>query len=112
MLNDEPPSRAGSLLQCHLLWRPQMIANSYPAGQQVMVLYTGGTIGMQASANGLAPASGFEARMRDYLHSQPELVVPQWRFREMSPLIDSANMTPAYWQQLREAVVDAVDVQG
>jgi hypothetical protein len=50
--------------------------------------------------------------MREYLHSQPELVVPQWRFREMSPLIDSANMTPAYWQQLREAVVDAVDVQG
>ena len=30
----------------------------------IMVLYTGGTIGMQASANGLAPASGFEARMR------------------------------------------------
>jgi L-asparaginase len=77
-----------------------------------MVLYTGGTIGMQASANGLAPASGFEARMREYLHSQPELVVPQWRFREMSPLIDSANMSPTYWQQLREAVVDAVDVQG
>ncbi|EGH41393.1 asparaginase, partial [Pseudomonas syringae pv. pisi str. 1704B] len=24
--------------------------------QRVMVLYTGGTIGMQASANGLAPA--------------------------------------------------------
>jgi L-asparaginase len=77
-----------------------------------MVLYTGGTIGMQASANGLAPASGFEARMREYLHNQPELVVPQWRFREMSPLIDSANMSPTYWQQLREAVVDAVDVQG
>jgi L-asparaginase len=50
--------------------------------------------------------------MREYLHSQPDLVVPQWRFREMSPLIDSANMSPAYWQQLREAVVDAVDVQG
>ena len=89
-----------------------MNSSTYPAAQHVMVLYTGGTIGMQASANGLAPASGFEARMRDYLHSQPELVVPQWRFREMSPLIDSANMTPAYWQQLREAVVDAVDVQG
>ncbi len=89
-----------------------MNSSTYPAAQHVMVLYTGGTIGMQASANGLAPASGFEARMREYLHSQPELVVPQWRFREMSPLIDSANMTPAYWQQLREAVVDAVDVQG
>ena len=54
-----------------------MNAPIYPAAQHVMVLYTGGTIGMQASANGLAPASGFEARMRDYLHSQPELVVPQ-----------------------------------
>jgi len=89
-----------------------MNASTFPAAQHVMVLYTGGTIGMQASANGLAPASGFEARMRDYLHSQPQLVVPQWRFREMSPLIDSANMSPTYWQQLREAVVDAVDVQG
>ncbi|MFY0730060.1 asparaginase [Pseudomonas sp. NFX15] len=89
-----------------------MIANSFPAAQHVMVLYTGGTIGMQASANGLAPASGFEARMREYLYSQPDLVVPPWRFREMSPLIDSANMTPVYWQQLREAVVDAVEVQG
>ncbi|MFJ7144625.1 MAG: asparaginase [Pseudomonas protegens] len=89
-----------------------MNPSTYPAAQHVMVLYTGGTIGMQASANGLAPASGFEARMREYLHSQPELVVPNWRFREMAPLIDSANMTPDYWQRLREAVVDAVDVQG
>ncbi|MCK3836928.1 MULTISPECIES: asparaginase [Pseudomonas] len=72
----------------------------------VMVLYTGGTIGMQASANGLAPASGFEARMREQLADAP---VPTWRFREMSPLIDSANMTPAYWRRLRTAVVEAVD---
>ena len=74
--------------------------------QRVMVLYTGGTIGMQASANGLAPASGFEARMREQLAN---VSVPAWRFREMSPLIDSANMTPAYWQRLRTAVVEAVD---
>ena len=86
-----------------------MNAPTYPAAQHVMVLYTGGTIGMQASANGLAPAAGFEARMRDYLNSQPTLTVPAWRFREMTPLIDSANMTPAYWQNLREAVVDAID---
>ncbi|GAB5337704.1 asparaginase [Pseudomonas sp. TH04] len=72
----------------------------------IMVLYTGGTIGMQASANGLAPASGFEARMREQLADLP---VPVWRFREMAPLIDSANMTPAYWQRLRTAVIEAVD---
>ena len=72
----------------------------------VMVLYTGGTIGMQASANGLAPASGFEARMREQLAGQ---ALPAWRFQEMAPLIDSANMNPAYWQRLHTAVIDAVD---
>ncbi|SQG00982.1 asparaginase [Paucimonas lemoignei] len=80
--------------------------------QRVMVLYTGGTIGMQASANGLAPASGFEARMAGQLAEQPELVIPEWCFREMAPLIDSANMTPAYWLRLREAVVQAVEMDG
>ena len=76
------------------------------SANNVMVLYTGGTIGMQASANGLAPASGFEARMREQF---ADVKVPTWRFREMSPLIDSANMTPTYWQHLRCAVVEAVD---
>ena len=88
-----------------------MTSVSYPAAQRVMVLYTGGTIGMQASASGLAPASGFEARMREQLTGQPGLKVPNWCFREMAPLIDSANMTPEYWLRLRDAVVDAVDVQ-
>ena len=76
------------------------------SSSNVMVLYTGGTIGMQASANGLAPASGFEARMREQMAHLP---VPAWRFLEMAPLIDSANMNPAYWQRLRTAVVEAVD---
>lgn len=89
-----------------------MNRDNHAPAMNVMVLYTGGTIGMQASENGLAPASGFEARMAEQLAGQPALAVPQWKFREMAPLIDSANMTPAYWQRLREAVVDAVDVKG
>lgn len=88
-----------------------MNRESQASARQVMVLYTGGTIGMQSSENGLAPASGFEARMAEQLAALPDMVVPQWSFREMSPLIDSANMTPAYWQRLREAVVDAIEVQ-
>ncbi|MEB0079715.1 asparaginase [Pseudomonas sp. CCI3.2] len=89
-----------------------MNSDTQSPAQQVMVLYTGGTIGMQASANGLAPASGFEARMAEQLAAQPDRQVPNWRFRELLPLIDSANMTPAYWQRLREAVIEAVDVDG
>ena len=89
-----------------------MTAATHHTAQRVRVLYTGGTIGMQASASGLAPASGFEARMSEHLASQPQLRVPQWSFREMSPLIDSANMTPAYWLRLRSAIIEAVEQDG
>jgi L-asparaginase len=89
-----------------------MTAATHHPSQRVMVLYTGGTIGMQASASGLAPASGFEARMSEHLASQPALKVPQWSFREMSPLIDSANMTPAYWLRLRAAIIEAIEQDG
>ena len=30
-----------------------------PASRKILVLYTGGTIGMQQSSEGLMPASGF-----------------------------------------------------
>ena len=89
-----------------------MTAATHHTAQRVRVLYTGGTIGMQASASGLAPASGFEARMSEHLASQPQLQVPEWLFREMSPLIDSANMTPAYWLRLRTAIIEAIEQDG
>ena len=76
---------------------------------KLLVLYTGGTIGMQMSEAGLAPASGFEARMRAQQAEENPAELPNWIFRELLPLIDSANMTPAYWQRLRTAVVEAVD---
>jgi len=37
------------------------------AVKNLFVLYTGGTIGMLETPSGLAPAGGFEARMRDHL---------------------------------------------
>ncbi len=79
--------------------------------RHIRVLYTGGTIGMVASASGLVPAGGFEQRMQDRL-AETGLPTAAWSFEEMQPLIDSANMEPAYWQQLRTAIVRAVDVEG
>ena len=36
------------------------------AVKNLLVLYTGGTIGMLETPEGLAPAGGFEARMREH----------------------------------------------
>jgi len=83
-----------------------------PAVQKLLVLYTGGTIGMQASASGLAPASGFEARLRAQQTEQREQV-PTWVFRELLPPIDSANMSQANWlamvAAIRQGIQDGCD---
>ncbi|BAN45850.1 L-asparaginase I [Metapseudomonas resinovorans NBRC 106553] len=79
---------------------------------KLLVLYTGGTIGMQMTAAGLAPASGFEARLKAEQLAHPQRPVPHWIFREMSPLLDSANMTQANWLQMRDAIVEGVDRDG
>lgn len=80
--------------------------------EKLLVLYTGGTIGMQMSADGLAPASGFEARMRTQQTSENASELPQWSFRELLPLIDSANMNPGHWLALRDEIVTAVEAHG
>ncbi len=70
---------------------------------KILILYTGGTIGMQASANGLAPAGGFAERITDQFGN----TLPDWEFAEILPLIDSANMTPLDWQRILSAIRNA-----
>lgn len=83
-----------------------------PARDSLLILYTGGTIGMQMSAAGLAPASGFEERLRAEQAAHPERQLPAWRFRELSPPIDSANITQSHWLAMRDAIVTAVERDG
>lgn len=80
--------------------------------ERLLVLYTGGTIGMQMSDAGLAPASGFEARMRARQAEENPAELPPWTFRELLPLIDSANMSQGHWLALRDAIVEAVEADG
>ena len=80
--------------------------------RKLLLLYTGGTIGMQMSASGLIPASGFEARLRAEQAAHPERPAPDWLFQELLPPLDSANMTQANWLSMRDAIVAGVDQQG
>ncbi|UCJ17741.1 asparaginase [Pseudomonas sp. MM211] len=82
-----------------------------PAAQKLLVLYTGGTIGMQMSAAGLAPASGFEARLRAQQTEQSEQV-PAWIFRELLPPIDSANMSQDNWLAMVAAIRQGIEQDG
>ncbi|MDF3193326.1 asparaginase [Pseudomonas sp. 1928-m] len=79
--------------------------------EKLLVLYTGGTIGMQMSATGLAPASGFDERLRrqQVLEAQP---LPQWTFRELLPPIDSANMNQSNWLAMVAAIRAGIEQDG
>ena len=76
---------------------------------QTLILYTGGTIGMHASAAGLVPASGFEARLRAEAAQRPAASSLEWRFHEIAPPIDSANMSQAHWLAMRDLIVEATE---
>lgn len=68
--------------------------------KRVYIVYTGGTIGMQPTAEGYAPAPGYLAAQ---LAAMPELrdaAMPDYTIHEYDPLLDSSNMTPADWLKI------------
>ena len=82
------------------------------AVNNLLVLYTGGTIGMLETPAGLAPAGGFDARMREHLSKSADAPQLNWSLRELDPLLDSANMQQANWLAMRDAIVEAVERDG
>ena len=65
-----------------------------------LLIHTGGTIGMVATQAGYAPSEGVvEAALAD-LRAKDVSVLP------LLPLIDSAQVTPADWNRIAQAIVD------
>jgi len=76
----------------------------------MLILYTGGTIGMVAGAGGLQASAGFETQLRAAEQVRQGVGV-SWVYQAMEPPIDSANMTQQHWLRMRDAIVHAVTQQ-
>lgn len=79
------------------------LANAAPTQERVLVIYTGGTIGMQPNVKGLAPGGNFQDRMADALSQLPILhqhALPAYDVLSYASLIDSSAATPLTWQQI------------
>lgn len=66
---------------------------------RIHITYTGGTIGMIDSPNGLIPGAdtrGWLFRLLEDAHMDSGL----FSFTELDPLIDSSNATPDNWQTM------------
>jgi L-asparaginase len=83
------------------------LASSIASHERVLVIYTGGTIGMQAQAHGLAPSGDFTARMASALSQLPltqQQALPCYDVISYTTLIDSSAATPLTWQQIARDV--------
>jgi len=72
--------------------------------KNIYVAYTGGTIGMQKSAQGYVPAAGF---LTECVHNMPEFFrdeMPNFTIHEYQPLMDSSDMSPADWLHIAEDI--------
>ncbi|MDN6297359.1 MAG: asparaginase [Halomonas sp.] len=73
----------------------------------VLIIYTGGTIGMQTGPQGLTPGGDFATRMQCALATLPagkRQLLPDVDVISYSPLIDSSATTPLDWQTLADDI--------
>lgn len=74
--------------------------------KHLYIAYTGGTIGMQRTPDGYAPAPGFLA---EQMARMPELAdprMPAYTLHEYNPLLDSSNMRPADWVRIGQDICE------
>lgn len=74
-----------------------------PSAPSVLILYTGGTIGMQPGPRGLEPAGDFADRARRVLESLPvarRRMLPAYVFHEYDDPIDSSSARPEHWYRI------------
>ena len=65
--------------------------------KKILLIYTGGTIGMNRSDNGYAPQQGFLQEILEGLPVLRNSEMPDWELLELDPLLDSSNMTVVEW---------------
>lgn len=71
-----------------------------PSPTRILILHTGGTIGMAAAADGYRPLAGFPERLRQRLTD----AAADYDIVELPP-IDSADLRPGHWPSIADALL-------
>ena len=74
--------------------------------KKVLIIYTGGTIGMKKTGKGYAPVSGFLDEAISSIGDMRSPMAPAWDLYEMSPLLDSSDITVKEWNKIAEVISD------
>ena len=74
--------------------------------KKVLIIYTGGTIGMKKTEQGYTPAPGFLAEVLALIPDMSRRDFPSWELYEMSPLLDSSNMAVREWNAIASVIYE------
>ncbi len=75
----------------------------------ILLIHAGGTIGMVPSNDGYAPKEGFLQGLLDELSALKSEKMPSITFTELSPLLDSSNMTVTEWNRIGTVIANNYD---
>lgn len=71
--------------------------------RDILIIYTGGTIGMKETSKGFAPDKGYiDKQLGKILSLYPSEnnKIGRYKFISFDPLLDSSNMTPKDWNKI------------
>ena len=74
--------------------------------KRVLIIYTGGTIGMKKTNKGYAPISGFLGQAISAIEDMKSSAAPDWTLHEMSPLLDSSDMAVKEWNKIASVIYE------
>ena len=77
--------------------------------KKICLIHTGGTIGMTRSENGYAPKAGYLERKLDEISDLHREEMPSYSLIELSPLLDSSNMSVNEWNRIGRTIANAYD---
>ena len=72
--------------------------------QQLLIIYTGGTIGMEPSAEGYRPSAGIQQLINSCLGEKLLAQLQPFHCLEFEHLIDSSNARPGDWLQVAQCI--------
>ena len=72
--------------------------------KHVLIINTGGTIGMRRTADGYQPQPGFLQQQMSQIPELADPTMPIYEIFEFDPVLDSANMTPADWLRIGQEI--------
>lgn len=72
--------------------------------KKILIIYTGGTIGMESSDQGYVPSAGLQSLLERQLSHSTRDTLPDYDLMELPELIDSSNLQPQHWTHIGDLV--------